>query len=373
MRTRIIQLTQNHGGPLHYLGNRYLTLPDLTGHMSPDNSWLNEHFSVLLANNKGQKYKKAIEPFAGSASWSMAAMEVGIAEKYIINDSNKILINTLQLIKDNPDLIKESYAALIEKYDVSLSKKDFFLEVIENYNRATDDEEKVSLLPFIINHSWSGILFYDKKLNIIYREGELFEGKKSDRFLEKANLSLEQFLSEIDRVSNLLNANQVTFKSGDFMEVISDAKLGDFVALNPPYPENERSTSEKTGMYTELYSPEKLHQNLMQIIQHLENQGIHYYMTYGFYNPKFKDYTLQNEDHQPINYFRVLGYKNCAFGIGLDQMYFTSQFSIPKGVNIFKAEEVFGSQNLTPEEALEQFQQISKMRDTEFNTIDMGY
>ncbi|MHA3089560.1 hypothetical protein ACX1EC_10340 [Legionella pneumophila] len=126
-------------------------------------------------------------------------------------------------------------------------------------------------------------------------------------------------------------------------------------------------------MYTELYSPEKLHQNLMQIIQHLENQGIHYYMTYGFYNPKFKDYTLQNEDHQPINYFRVLGYKNCAFGIGLDQMYFTSQFSISKGVNIFKAEEVFGSQNLTPEEALEQFQQISKMRDTEFNTIDMGY
>lgn len=93
MHSNIVRLPQNHGGPLHYLGNRYLTLPDLTGHMSPDTSWLNEHFSVLLANKKGQKYKKAIEPFAGSASWSMAAMEVGIAEEYIINDSNKILIN----------------------------------------------------------------------------------------------------------------------------------------------------------------------------------------------------------------------------------------------------------------------------------------
>lgn len=215
MSSNSIQLNQNHGGPLHYLGNRYLTLPDLTGHMSPDTSWLNEHFPVLLANNKGQKYKKAIEPFAGSASWSMAAMEIGLAEEYIINDSNKILINTLQLIKDNPALVKTSYTALIEKYDASLSKKDFFLEVIGNYNQITD-EEKALLLPFIINHSWGGILFYDKELNIIYREGELFEGKKADRFLETANLSLEMFLSEIDRVSILLNANRVTFKSGGF-------------------------------------------------------------------------------------------------------------------------------------------------------------
>ncbi|HAT1863887.1 TPA: DNA adenine methylase [Legionella pneumophila] len=360
MNPSAIQLTQNHGGPLHYLGNRYLTLPDLTGHMSPDTSWLNEHFSVLLANNKGQKYKKAIEPFAGSASWSMAAMEVGLAEKYIINDSNKILIHTLQLIRDNPALIKASYAALIEKYNVSISKKDFFLEVIENYNQTTEHEEKSLILPFIINHSWGGILFYDKELNIIYREGELFEGKNANRFLEHANLSLEMFLSEIDRVSNLLNANQVSFRSGDFMEVISSAAPGDFVALNPPYPENEHSTFKKAGMYIELYSPEKLHQNLVHIIQHFESQGIHYYMTYGFYNPKFKNYVLTNENQQPINYFRVLGYEHCAFGIGLDQMYFTSQFSIPKGINIFKAEEVLGTQDITPEEALEQFKLLSK-------------
>ncbi|HDO7949063.1 TPA: DNA adenine methylase [Legionella pneumophila] len=359
MNPNTIQLTQNHGGPLHYLGNRYLTLPDLKGHMSPDTSWLNEHFAVLMANNKGQKYKKAIEPFAGSASWSMAAMEVGLAEEYIINDSNKILINTLQLIKDNPVLVKESYSALVKKYDASLSKKDFFLEVIENYNQVTD-ADKSSLLPFIINHSWGGILFYDKELNIIYREGELFEGKNADRFLDKANLSLEMFLSEIDRVSNLLNANQVSFRSGDFMEVISLAAPGDFVALNPTYPENEHSTFEKAGMYIELYSPERLHQNLIQIIQHLESQGIHYYMTYGFYNPKFRNYVLGNENQQPINYFRVLGYENCAFGIGLDQMYFTSQFSIPKGINIFKAEAVLENQDLTPEEALERFEQLPK-------------
>lgn len=144
------------------------------------------------------------------------------------------------------------------------------------------------------------------------------------------------------------------------MEVISIAAPGDFVALNPPYPENEHSTLEKAGMYIELYSPEKMHQNLVQIIDHLEYQSIHYYMTYGFYNPKFRNYVLTNENQQPINYFRVLGYEDCAFGIGLDQMYFTSQFSIPKGINIFKAEDVLGARDLTPEEALEQFKLLSK-------------
>ena len=38
-------------------------------------------------------------------------MEICITEEYIINDSNKILINTLQLIRDNPALVKTSYTA----------------------------------------------------------------------------------------------------------------------------------------------------------------------------------------------------------------------------------------------------------------------
>ncbi|HHF0527082.1 TPA: hypothetical protein ACTUT5_003901 [Legionella anisa] len=57
-------------------------------------------------------------------------------------------------------------------------------------------------------------------------------------------------------------------------------------------------------------------------------QGIHYYMTYGFYNPALSQYVLRDAAQQPKNYFRVLGYEHCAFGIGLDQMYFTSEFSI---------------------------------------------
>ena len=66
------------------------------------------------------------------------------------------------------------------------------------------------------------------------------------------------------------------------MNVLTEANPDDFIVLNPPYPENERSLVEQSGMYTELYSPEKLHENLLQVIDKMEEQGIPYYMTYAF-------------------------------------------------------------------------------------------
>ena len=284
--------------------------------MRPDNTWLNEHFSIILFNNGGKKYKRCIEPMSGSASWSLAAMELGLADEYIINDSDKVLINTLQLIRNKPELIKKEYTLLIQQYNDSPSKKKFFKHTINDYNQATEQEKKSLILPFITNHSWGGILFHDADNNIIYRDGPLFEGKKEDRYLEESNLSLDMFIEEVDRVSKLLNASQVVFKSGDFLPVLSDMQVGDFIALNPPYPENERSLTDKKGMYIELYSPQKLHENLISVVKKMEDLSIHYYMTYGFYNPQLSQFVLIDNANKPRNYFRELGYKKCAFGIG---------------------------------------------------------
>lgn len=356
-----IKFAETHGGPLHYLGNRFLTLPNKSGHMRADNNWLNELFSIIKHNNHGKKYRRAVEPFAGSASWSFAAMEVGLADEYIINDSNEILINTLHLIKETPQLIKQAYAVLIQQYDNAESKKDFFLGTIEHYNQTANHEEKSLLLPFIINHSWGGIIFYDSDCNILYCEGPLFEGQKAPRYLETASLSVSEVLQEVDRISILLNANKVVFKTGDFLQVMADIEMGDFIALNPPYPENERSITEKTSMYTELYTPEKLHENLENLIQRMEMEGIHYYMTYGFYNPKMSNFVLLDKEKNPRNYFRVLGYEDCAFGVGLDQMYFSTRFQIPENfkAQIISAVDVLEGRKLVPQDALINFNKVS--------------
>lgn len=359
MNQNICNLPKNHGGPIHYLGNRFLSLPDLSGHMRPDNRWLNEIFSIILTNTKGQKFNRCFEPFAGSASWSLAAMELKLADEYVINDSDEMLINTHRLIRDEPEKVKEIYKILLMDYTKTSSKKDFFLETIRNYNSAKEDDQKSLLLPFIINHSWSGILFHDQEGNIVYRDRNS-EGKIVPGYLDKANLSLDMYQKEIDRVSGLFNTNKVIFKSGDFQQVISDAKHDDFIALNPPYPENKNAQSDNTGMYVELYSHETLYEKLVYSIQELENKGVHYFTTYGFYNPKMKNFIIRDDSNQLRHYFRILGYKNCAFGIALDQMYFSSKFLIPNYLKstIIPASNVLDDQEMTIEEAMKNFQRL---------------
>lgn len=350
-----LRLTQNHGGPIHYLGNRYLSLPHLSGHMRVDQRWLIEFFTIISQNTHGKKYRKCFEPFSGSASLTTAAMEFGLAEEYVINDSDDVLIQTHILMRDNPDSIKETYASLSQSYEKSRDKKKFFLDIIKNYNRV-DKQQKSLLLPFIINHSWSGIPFHNARGELLYHENQI-AGKIIPGHLEKASLTLENYFSEVDRVSNLFNSNKVSFLSGDFLKALSDVGPDDFIALNPPYPENERSVTEHSGMYTELYSPEKLHENLVNLIHTMENKGIPYFMSYGFYNPTWWNFVIRDKADQLKNYFRVTGYSDCAFGVGLDQVYLSPQFSIPQELQtkIIRAVDVLTRKEMTPEEALENF------------------
>lgn len=356
-----IKFTSNSGGPLYYLGNRYLNLPDLSGHMMVDHRWLLDIFSVIFFNSKGKKYFRCFEPFAGSASWSLAAMELGLAEEYIINDSDSILINTHRLMRDNPDNIKRVYSDLTKSYSQTSSKKDFFIKTIEAYNKEDDSDQKSFLLPFIINHSWSGIIFHDSKGNIIYHENNI-NGKIIPGYLNEANLSLDMYFKEVDRVTNLFYSNKVNFQSGDFLQAMASIQPGDFAALNPPYPENERSLTEMTAMYTELYLPEMLHENIVKTIQKMENNCIDYFMTYGFYNPNMKKFVIRDRAGKIKNYFRVLGYPDCAFGMALDQMYFNSRFSIPNNLNdkILYAFDVIGDREISSKEAIDRFIELSK-------------
>ncbi len=357
MPSKKINLSKNAGGPLHYLGNRYLSLPDLSGHMKVDLGWLQEIFSII--SNANHTYRKSYEPFSGSASWSLAAMECGLAEEYVINDSDSALINTHQLMRDNPGKIQEEYKKTTTLYHSSSSKKAFFLQEIENYNKA-DNFYKALLLPFIINHSWGGMLFHDSEKHIIYHEHTI-NGNSIPGYLEIATLSVNAFCKEVDRVSSLLNTHTVTFLTGDFQNALGDIQSDDIVALNPPYPENERSLVDKSGMYVELYSPKKLHEKLTKLVTDMENNGVGYFMTYGFYNPAMKDFMLHEPANKTKSYLRKIGYPECAFGIALDQMYFSSRFSIPAALRqkYLSATEVLEGQELSSQEALGKFTSLS--------------
>ena len=53
------QLSDNKGGPLHYIGNRNLTWPMQNGLMVVEKELLRDHFAVILENCKFKKFKHA--------------------------------------------------------------------------------------------------------------------------------------------------------------------------------------------------------------------------------------------------------------------------------------------------------------------------
>lgn len=211
------RLDLHNGGPLHYFGNRALTIPDLSGHMIVDSSLFSEVFTVILVNLQGKKYKRWFEPFAGSASWSIAAMGLGLAEEYVINESDSVLVDTYRVMRDYPESIKQEYAKLTNLHTKASSsaRKELFVKVIDDYNQA-DSSQRALLLPFIINHSWGGMIFHDDERRIVYQESTDLAGQTIPGYLEDANLSLDMFLSEVDRVAELFNSHKLHSKAGTF-------------------------------------------------------------------------------------------------------------------------------------------------------------
>lgn len=356
------QLSDHKGGPLHYIGNRSLTWPMQNGLMSFEKELLNDYFAVILENCQFKKFRRLYEPFAGSASLSLTAMELSLAEEYIINDSDEALINTLQLIMDNSKEVKSRYISLVDEYYHSTSKKDFFLRIINSYNQEKSLNKKSLLLPFIVNHSWGGMIFHDNEGNIVYRDVNIRGKIVSEACLDKASLSVEDFLEEVDRVAHLFRINKVIFKSGDFLNALSDVQVGDFVAMNPPYPETMRARSQTVGMYRELYEAEVLYKNIVSIIKKMENSNVEYYLTYGYHDPQMKNFIIKDEPDKLKHFLRISGQEGSIFGIGLEQIYFPSRYCIPAGLRskIIHANDVLQDQELTSAEALELFRKVAK-------------
>jgi site-specific DNA-adenine methylase len=336
-----------NGGPLHYLGNRLLTPADLSGQSIASPDFFNEIFSLILSNNQGKKYRRCFEPFAGSAAWSFAAMQLDIADEYIINDCNAILMATLKQIKESPEKIKTGYNLLIKEFINSNNKTIFLQKIIELHNSSLDIEKAI-ILPAIINCSWSGTLVYDDKQQLIYHP-------EVSKVLSQPALSIEQFYIQVDWASKLLNTNKVLFKSIDFIECLSECNKTDLVLFDPPYPENDRFEKEKCGVYTELYGSMFLHQKLVETISILEKNQIHFYMTYGFYNPIMKNHVLRDNLGQPINYFKLTGGAQSSIGEVLEQHYFYSKFKLSPLTTLAPAKEILKTSDVSKKEALENY------------------
>ena len=90
----------------------------------------------LILNYLPGKYRRLVEPFAGSAAMSLAFAARARAERYWINDLNKPLAELLNLMIHRPEELADSYAELWkgEAHDAL----EHFYTVREKFNRTQD-------------------------------------------------------------------------------------------------------------------------------------------------------------------------------------------------------------------------------------------
>ncbi len=345
----------NKGGPLYYFGNRALTLPEDNGHMYPDFTWMKDSFAIIEKNRGTRPFNRCFEPFAGSASWSFTAMELGFSQEYFINDANETLIHFFKMARNNPNILKKEYALLSTIYSQSTEKVALYQQIIDQYNNSSDARKSL-LLPFIINHAWGGMVFYNQKGALVYQKITI-KNQEIAGCIKKPSLTNEEFNTELDRISRLLNENIVHFSSLDFQKSLIDIGEEDFVVLNPPYPENQRSIEREIGLYVEIHSPEKLHRDLCDMIKTFELKGVTYLMSYGIYNPELSNYIIRAPDGTSTHYLRLIGKESSSFGELLDQIYFNRGYKVPSQLKhkITFADEILLGRNLTHAEAFQEF------------------
>lgn len=307
------------GGPIHYLGNRLTKLPNQNGKMMPDRLWFNKMLALLRACDR--PIKRIIEPFSGSASFCLGMMEANMANEYIINDTNTALIEYLSCLKNNPSALVDSYSRLEYELKKNEGEKHFLLELIDTYNNM-DFYNRGLMLPFIVNHLWSGLIVTDKNQNIVYIPPD-----DSDGILSNPILDSVIFEHEVKVANYQMNKYQVTLLNDDFECAILDINPNDFIMMNPPYPENMRN--EESGMYVEIHQPGVLHEKIIHAIEFFNQENSYYAMTYGFYNPEYSHYIIQSDKLQRFLY--LIGGSDCAFGESLDQLYISSNIHLNEG------------------------------------------
>ena len=164
-----------------------------------------------------EKYNNYYEPFVGGGA---VLFELQPANA-LINDINKALINTYNIICNEADAFLEAVNRLDE--EMWEDGKKYYYSVREHYNdklmKSEYDVELAALFVFINKHCFNGLYRVNGKglFNVPYNN--------SRRTSADENV--------IREVSKYLK--DVKIINGDFDEACKDAKKGDFVFIDSPY------------------------------------------------------------------------------------------------------------------------------------------
>lgn len=154
------------------------------------------------------------EPFAGSAAISIYAATHGLAEKFVIGDSFKILIDLWELIIEQSTELSERYS---EIWHGQFDNINHFNDVRSAYNETPDPAQ----LLYLVTRCVKNAVRFNKHGHFTQSADKRRTGMKPDRVTRN-----------VHAVSKLLKGRTQLFR-GDFDECMKGAKPTDLIYLDP--------------------------------------------------------------------------------------------------------------------------------------------
>ncbi len=186
----------------------------------------------LILNYLPMKYRRLVDPFAGSAAMTLACAARMRAERYWLNDLNKPLAELLNLMINRPEELADAYAELW-KGEAEDALEHFYV-VREKFNRTQEPRLFLYLLVRCIKGA------------VRYNSDGMFNQSPDKRRL---GTRPETMRRNIMAVSMLLRGRTLV-TSHDFRDVLAAAETEDVIYMDPPYQgtSGERDTRYLAGL-----------------------------------------------------------------------------------------------------------------------------
>ncbi|MFG1545176.1 MAG: DNA adenine methylase [Thermoplasmataceae archaeon] len=198
------------------------------------------------------------EPFLGGGALFFKLCELRGAVRAVISDINPDLIMLYQIIRDQ----KDELVTYLHEMGLGNNRNDYY-KAREIYNSATENPlMKSALLIYLNRHGFNGL----------YRLNS--SGRYNVPFGRYTNPSLPSDL-EISRASQCLSRSSI--RQGDFRTTLSDAEVGDFAYLDPPYM--PVSATARFTSYSSLGFTWKDQKDLAKVAEDLDRKGVKFMLS----------------------------------------------------------------------------------------------
>ncbi|MDP3769376.1 MAG: DNA adenine methylase [bacterium] len=198
---------------------------------------------------------RLIEPFAGSAAITIYAAHHGIANKFLINDSYKPLIDLWGKIIKTPEECASEYEKIWrEQLD---NPNDYYLRIREEFN---SDNEPLKLLFLMVRCAKNAVRFNSS--------GKFNQSADKRRLGRRPQDMRRQILS-----TSLMLRRKIEFMNTDYETILEMATPDDLVYMDPPY---QGTSGTKNPRYHQGLDFDRFVQNL----QKLNERGIPFILSF---------------------------------------------------------------------------------------------